>query len=499
MSLLGLDIGTTGCKCTMISIDGTIVDCLYKEYDIVTPGEGMFELDPREVWNAIKHVIFEVSNRNPLESPLALSISSLGEAVIPVDEKGRILGNAILCSDCRGIQQCKIIREKLGAETIMERTGIPVNPMFSINKILWLKQNHDELYKKTWKFMQFEDFVIFKLTGEPVTDYTLASRTMAFNCTTHEWDSEILTALDISPDLFPDALRSGTIVSKIKKSVAIELSLTVDLIIVTGGHDRTCEALGAGILDNSKAVDGIGTAECITMVYPHPVLNDKMIESNFCSTPYIVTGMYMTLAFALTSGAILKWYREIFAAMEKHKTQQQGKSVYQLLDSKVSDKPSRLLVLPHFAGSGTPYMDNSSKGCILGLSINTGKHEIYRAVMEGITYEILLNIERLKECGIKTASLRCVGGGSRSDVWLRVKADILGMPVEKLSISEGGTIGTAILAGTATGVYSSYRDAVNKIVKIQKRIEPDNQMHDIYMENYRKYKKIYSRIKEIFY
>jgi xylulokinase len=194
---------------------------------------------------------------------------------------------------------------------------------------------------------------------------------------------------------------------------------------------------------------------------------------------------------------LLKWYRDNFAQLEKREAERLSKNVYAMLDAKASDSPTRILVLPHFAGAGTPFMDTSAKGAILGLDFDTDSGDLYRAMLEGVTYEMMYNIECLEESGVRIEELRAVGGGAKSRFWLQIKADIMNRKITTLDVDEAGTIGTVIIAGVATGVFSSIDAAVDELIKVKRVFYPDEKNRQIYEENYEKYKTIYGVVKQV--
>ena len=497
LALIGLDVGTTGCKCTIFDAEGNICSYAYREYNIISPGTGLFELNPEEVWDAVRFVIGTSVKKHRGEEVTALCISSFGESAVPVDRQGKVLYNSILYTDTRGSLQCEQLKYAMGLQNIMELTGVHAHPMYTINKVKWFKDNMPEIYKATWKFMLFEDFILFRLGNTAVIDYSLASRTMAFNVTKKAWEDTIFNAAGIDRDIFSCVAASGTIIGTVSREIADELGLPAGVKLVTGGHDQVCAAIGGGIIKEGRAIDGIGTVECITPAFDSPVVNKYMLDNNFACVPHAKEGMYVTYAFNFTGGSLLKWYRNNFAVAEMLEAQKSGENAYSILDSKAAKQPTDILVLPHFSGAGTPYMDIAAKGAIIGLSFDVTPGQLYRALLEGVTYEMMYNMECLGRAGVIINELRAVGGGAKSELWLQLKADILGKKVVTLNIDEAGTLGTAILAGTATGVYKSIEEAVDVLVKIKKEFVPDKKNHEIYLGNYEKYKKIYSRVKEI--
>lgn len=498
MSLLGLDIGTSGCKATIVDFEGNVKGQAYCEYSLFTPKPGWEELDPVLVWKSVKKVIANSLKQYRDDGIKAISVSSFGEAVVPVDRAGNVLYNSIIYIDIRGREEAGYLKYRLGHEKILGITGASVHPMYSINKIMWLKNNKPEIYKKTWKFLLFADFILFKLGAKPHTDYSLAARTMAFDVIKKQWSREILDCAGVEEDKFGEPVQAGTVVGELSSNIAGELGLPRGVVLVSGGHDQPCAALGAGVIRSNLAVDGLGTTECITPAFGHPIISDAMARSSFACVPHVIKDLYVTYAFTFTSGSMLKWYRDNFGSVYMKEAMKSNINPYDLLIEKATPVPSDIFVLPHFAGAATPYMDTGSKGAIVGLNINTKAEDIIKAVLEGITFEIMVNVERLEEAGVKVEELRVVGGLAKSDLFLQLKADMMGKKVTTMQVSEAGTLGVAILAGTASGVYANTEEAVRKLVKTKKEFYPNQTLHDIYMEKFQTYKKIYPAVKSIF-
>ena len=497
MCLMGLDIGSSGCKATIIDMEGNIKGQAYKEYSLTSPRPGWEEIDPDMVWRSVKEVIVKSLSQCKGENIKAMSVSSLGEAVIPIDITGDVLYNSIIYIDTRGQEEAEYLKDRLGYEKILGITGASVHPMYSINKIMWLKQHMPEVHDNTWKYLLFADFILFKLGAKPHTDYSLAARTMAFDIINKRWSPEILDFAGVGEDKFGEPVQAGTVVGQISKSAAEELGLPRGMLLVAGGHDQPCAALGAGVVKNDIAVDCLGTTECITPSFDKPVISDTMARSGFACIPHVVKDMYVTYAFSFTSGSLLKWYRDNFGHVYREEAVKSGINMFELLIEKASEGTSEIFVLPHFAGAATPYMDTASMGAIVGLNINSKAEDIIKAILEGITFEMMVNIEKLAEAGVRVDELRAVGGLAKSERFLQLKANMMGCKVTTLNISEAGTLGVAILAGTACGVYKSIEDAVDKLVKKKKEFYPDAIMHELYREKFKTYKRIYPAVKSI--
>lgn len=497
MSLLGLDLGTTGCKATIFNYTGRIIESAYREYPLMTPRPGWVELDPTLVWRKVKDLLKEVASKHRGEPIKALSISSMGEAAVPIDKKGRVLGPSLLYTDRRGEEEVNHLKESFGEEHIMKITGTKSHSMYTLSKILYLRKNSPHIYLNTWKFLLYADFILFRLGGDPLIDYSLASRTMAFHIHKREWSEEILSSVGCEKDLFSKAVPSGTIAGTLNKELARELGLP-PLLLVVGGHDQPLGALGAGIIEESMAVDGMGTVECITTCLKEPLSLESLERFHLVTVPHVIEDLYVTYAFTFTGGSLLKWFRDTFGEEEIQRARREGEDVYTLLLQEVAKEPTNLFILPHFSGTGTPYMDAKASGAILGLTLNTTRGEMIRGILEGVTYEMMVNLEILEEAGIELSTLRVMGGGARSPFNLQLKADMMGKRLKTLSVSEAGTLGGAILAGRACGIFRSLKEAVKEMVHVEREYEVCEDVHRAYQERFKVYKEIYPAIKGMY-
>jgi len=490
-NLLGLDVGTSGCKAVVFDLSGKKIASSSRNYSLIFPRDGWMELDPSLVVNCaldcIKSCVVECGDKKIA----ALAISSQGEAIIPVDGAGNPLMNAIVTFDNRNRDEYAWFSERFDKEYVMRITGAPIHTMFSLLKILWIKNNLPEVYGKTWKFMCFGDYLSYRLGAEAVIDYSMASRTMAFDIVKKEWSLPLLESCGIPVSKMPKAAPSGTIIGKVSEAAAHTTGLSAETFIVTGGHDQACCALGAGVLRDGTAMDSLGTTESIVCVSKALHVTNGMMENNLPCYCYTIDGMYAYLSFLSSSGGILKWFHDgILGASE-------GYSYFNEAAAKEYPGYSGLLLLPHFAGSGTPYLDFDSKGVIAGLTLGTSKYQIYKAIIEATCFESRLNIERMEQSGITLNELYCVGGGSKSALWLQLKADITGKTVISLDVPEFGCLGAAMLAGLGAGVYKDAESAFKSFEFEKTLYAPVAESKEIYNAVYRKYEKLYALSKEL--
>ncbi|RJS84584.1 hypothetical protein CW706_03755 [Candidatus Bathyarchaeota archaeon] len=506
MYILGLDVGTTGCKSIIFSPDGRIVSSAYGEYKLYHRRIEWSELNPYETWNTAKETIRRsIENvRIRPEEIAALSTSVLGEAFIPVDEKGNPLYWSMTTFDARAVEQTRWWEEKFGADEIYRITGQPLTssmPIYPLPKIQWLREYEPKVYEKTWKFLCWEEYVNMKLCGKPVTDFSVASRTMMFDITRKKWSGEILDVAGIDEDLLPEAAPSGVVIGHVSPKASEETGLSEETLIVTGGHDQPCGALGAGLVESGPAMDATGTVECIGVVLDRPVLNERLRRGGFAVHHYVIEDIYFLFGFNPTSGVILRWFRDNFAEGERMKADEKGVNVYEILMSLAAESPPGargLFFLPYFEGSGTPTFNRKARGVILGLTLSHKKSDVLRAILEGLSYELRRNIEAIERNGTKISEVRAIGGGAQSDFWLQIKADITGRLIVAPKVTEAASLGAAILAGVGSRVYESIKEAVRRIYAERAKFIPQTSNVEKYGGCYGLYKRIYDALAGIF-
>jgi len=489
MAYIGIDVGTTGSKATVIEKDGTIVASVYYEYDLRFPAPGYVEMRPDDVWNAVSRALKEViaQYNGTIE---AIAAASFGEAVVLMGEDGRPVCDSIFYTDIRGSESLDELRSRIDPDALQLRTGMPINSMYTLPKLMWLQKNRPEVLEKTRKILPYSSYIAYMLSGESAADGSLASRTLMFNGKTLDWDDEILAAFNIDKAWMPGYVPAGEPVGRMLESVAKEMGLKNRPMIVSGVHDQIAAALGAGALVSGDVADGIGSSECISAVLPSGMDMKEMFRYNICAEPYAIPGKYLALVFSNTAGAALKWYRDAFEQELRVSCDAKGINTYAELNKRLSETPSPVLFLPHLAGTGTPHMDAAAKGMISGLTLATTKYDIYRAIIEGNNYEMRYNLDILAGCGMKFDALTAVGGGAAPEA-LQIKADILQKPIHMLNTKQGGTVGMVLLCGHAVGEFASFEEGVRALVRRTGTIEPKSVYREIYDEKFEQYKRMY--------
>ncbi|MCR5545138.1 MAG: carbohydrate kinase [Lachnospiraceae bacterium] len=502
MKIAGLDIGTTGCKCSVFDEKGQYLSHAYRDYAVKRDITGHV-IDMKDVKESVFQVVSEMALNYPDIG--GIGVTSFGETMVLTDERGEPIVESMLYTDPRGQEECQKLVKLLGSRRIAQITGLRPHEMYGISKLMWLKKHYPEIYKKTCHVFQVEDWIVFSLSGVAQIDYSLATRTMAFDIENMVWSKEILNEAGIDVNLFSKPVPSGTIAGKVLSDVAKQTGLDINTLVVSVGQDQLAAAIGAGAFDSDVGVDGAGTVECLTPIYNEKPNIDEMYKGYYATVPYIIPGKYVAYAFSYTGGALTQWCTECMAKKEKELSISEDISVNEYLESEYvnkkrlmgqqGDEPSGLLVLPHFAGAATPYMDTGSKGAILGLTTDTSVAEIYHACLEGVCYEMYLNYKRLIDTGVHFNRIHATGGGARSKVWMQMKADVLNVPFIALSTIDAGTVGCAMVTGVAIGLFSDLNEASKLMVKKECIYEPREYQHSLYMNMFDKYKKLYDAVR----
>lgn len=499
--VLVIDLGTSCCKAAILDEKGNIIIKHRREYDIIFPEEGWAEQDPDQVWKMVKEVIAHVTRKIKYpENIKGIGLSLQGEAVIPVDKDGNPLYRTILGMDTRCIEENKYLKELFGEEYLYNRTGMPIHTVNTLPKILWLKNNKPSIFKKTWKFVLYEGFLSMKLCGEPVVDACLASRTQMYDINKKEWSEEIASKTGIEIEKLSRIVEPGEIIGEVKKELLEEFGLNGPVFLVAGGHDQACAALGSGLINDFATMDSIGTAEVIEVATTSLHLNKDLMEAKISTYRHVVSDMYLTMTLNHTAGILIRWFIDNFFQEEVKIASDIGKDRYDYIFKKILiDHPSYKFVVPHFNGSGTPWVNEEDLGMIMGLNLSDDKYSLLKAFLEGLVYELKVNVRILEENGYNIKELITVGGGAKSIKWLKIKAAILNKNLITTQDRDVAIMGAYILAANAIDIFSSIRQGVRKIVfkKYQDKIKPDNQLRTRYQELFDIYQKVYSVNKDI--
>ncbi|MDI3548627.1 MAG: xylulokinase [Halanaerobiales bacterium] len=497
--VLGIDIGTSGAKVLLMSVEGEIISSKVEDYDIYSPHPGWSEENPDTWWKAIKKCIKEIKKRHDKELSNVKSIGLSGQmhGAVFVDKEGKPLYPCIIWADNRTDKECKEIIDIVGEERIKEITYNPVIPAYTAPKVLWFKKNKKELYEKTYKIIMPKDYIGFKLTGTFYTDYSDASGTLLFDLTEKSWSEEIFEKLGLDITKHPDIYQSSAVIGTLTDKAAYYLGLKPGIIVVAGGGDLVCGAIGNANTTEGMASVTIGTAGQVvaTMDQIYSQTVGKLF--NFC---HGVEDKYFTLASVLSAGLSLKWFKNNISLIENLSIKDTSIDSFDLLLEGIEKIPpgsNGIIFLPYLNGAGTPYMDHKAKGAFIGLTANHNKKEIVRSIIEGVTFGIRECLETISKVGIDIREVIISAGGAKNPKWRQIQADIYNKKVSTLKVTDTSPLGAAILATVGLGKFKTIQEASRFYVKRNEELIPNQRNKDIYNYLFNIYRKVYSSLKEI--
>lgn len=489
MISLGIDIGGIGCKCVAFNHLGEQLAVAYREYPLCP---GQMSISPEilrdEVFSVIKQCVGQLANPKEI---LTISVSSFGESFVAFDTAKRPVDDIILYYADKPCEAFKTLVSRVGQERFMQICRVFPDASYSLSKMLYTMQRHN---RKVGKFLFVASYICHCLCGASVCDVSLACRSLLYDVNHQCWSDEILKEASISEDQLPEVVPTGTIVGKLFPEIAHVLHLNSDVNVLIGAHDQIVNALGAGLRSAGEAVDTCGTCECITPLFCQLPEDLQFPRNNYASVPYLGKHGYVTYAYNLSAGSVVRWFRDVLGGAFSKEVAWEGESIYDVLNRFCPRLPSNLMFLPFLQGmGGTPDVRPDATGSILGLTTSTRLPDIYRAILEGITYEICYNKEFLTKSGIKFDKLFACGGGARSAVWLQIKADILGCDIIPVLTEETGAMGSAIL-GIAAISGEEPTEIASRFVRYGNTIKPDISNQSVYQKKYSLYKQLRSSL-----
>ena len=490
VALMGLDVGTSATKGLVMSDEGVQFALARRGYSATFPGDGMAEIAPTTVWAAVKDVMKELAVRTrdhgDVIRGIALSVS--GNEATPVDAAGHPLYPTIMGTDSRSDGIARWWEHNGGRQQVYDITGIPVHAMHPLVRLMWLRDKEPEVYGRVDKMLCWGELFAGWLGAEAATDFSIASCTMAFDLRRRSWSKQMLETAGIAPTVFPRAVPSGTPLGQVSRTLAEELGLGVQPVVVAGGFDQPMAALGAGQTRPGDAGVGTGSWEALVLVADEPQLTKEMLEAGYPFGCYVADDLCYTAANNPGGGSILRWFRDNLGETETRRAARTGREAFDLIVSQATSSPTSLIFLPHFEGSYNPWMNPRARGNLFGLTLSTTKGDIIKAILEGITYELRENLRRMEAAGLSIGELTATGGGAKSDTWLQLKSDMTGRIVKTVNIEETGCFAAACTAGVGVGTYSSVTEPIRNLVTVRRTFEPRPAHHGFYEDAANRYR-----------
>jgi xylulokinase len=449
--LIGLDVGTSGVKGVAIEEDGSVAAVAEEGYPLSTPQPGWAEQDPEDWWRASQRVLAQLPEGS-------IGLAGQMHGLVVLGEHDEVLRPAILWNDQRTGAECAEIERRIGLERLLELTGNRALPGFTAPKLLWLQRHEPDVHAQIRHVLLPKDYVRFRLTGERTIDAADASGTLLFDVARRRWSEEVCDALEVPLDWLPSAHESTE--------------------VATAG-DQAAGALGVGITAPGTLSIVLGTSGVVFAVLPRYEVDPRLHV--FC---HAVPGTWHAMGVMLSAAGSLAWLRAIVGAD------------YGTLDAEAArwgPGVEGLLFAPYLAGERTPHVDPDARGAFTGLSVRHDRGALARAVMEGVAFGLRDSLELLRNLGVEASVGRISGGGARSDLWVRVVASALRLPIERLQLEEGAAFGAALLAGVRAGVFADAGDAVERCVRVRETVEPEWDYEDAYA----RFRSLYPTMKEL--
>lgn len=490
MRLLGLDVGTSGCKALVFDERWNIMARSSRRYDLIRVGESGYDLDAETVWAKVREAIAEAHARAGVKTD-AVAVSALGDVIIPLGESGTPVRPCILDFDPRGKDEIHDFVEGFGEAKLFETTGMPPIHINSLAKILWFAKNEPHTFRHVRRWATFEDYVLQKLGVRAAASYSMAARTMLFDIQRKSWSPEILAAAGVRECDLPHPVPSGEVIGNLDAGIAGELGFSAGAAVCSGGHDMVCAAIGAGLDtdDRRTALNIMGTMEAVIVLTKKPNLDKAMLKNLYPCYP--AWNEYISLSLNFTSGSVLDWHRDLFSGSRGI----QESDVYRgLLKDIDCQKPGELLLVPHFSGVCNPVFNPDARGFFYGLTLNTAPRDLAQGILEGLCYDLKSHVRGFRDAGIPIEKLKIVGGGSQSDAWLQLKANITGMGMVRSEIHDASAMGAAALCGKAVGIIDDPYKASGLMGLKETRFSPQPGTSRGFEEKFQRYLSLRERI-----
>ena len=494
--LLGIDIGTSACKVAVFDLDGRVIVQTAKAYKVYYPAADFVEQNPVEWWEAVCDALKEIvfSSKINIKQIAGIGIDGQSWSAIPVDKKGNVLYNTPIWMDTRSSEIAKKVTQRIGFEKIFSISGNGFEPTYTTPKILWFKEVMHEIYKNTHKFLQSNSYIAYKLTGNYTQELSQGYGVHAFNMKTGKWEDSFCDELGFEREKLPELFPCHQVIGEVTNEAAEATGLIQGIPVVAGGLDACCGTLGAGVIDVGQTQEQGGQAGGMSICLNEPKAHPKLILGF-----HVVPGQWLLQGGTVGGGGSIRWFYQELGGFEAELEKKTGISAFKIMDEEaesISPGSEGLIYLPYMAGERSPLWDKNAKGVFFGLGYNKSRAHMIRGVLEGCAFALYHNIKTAEEVGVKIGELNAIGGAANSRLWTQIKSDVTGKVINVPASDTATTLGAAILAGVGTGQYKSFKQAVDRTVKIKSTHEPDLKNHEIYEKYYELYLEIYNNLKE---
>ncbi|MHB1296821.1 MAG: xylulokinase [Anaerolineae bacterium] len=499
VALLGIDAGTTSMKAAVFDLDGHMLGMDLQEYDLLAPGPALVELEPETYWKACCQAVRNAVERAGSPPIAALSISSQGETLIPVDAAGRPTRRAIVWLDNRAVDEARYLAERFDADTIYHTTGqAEITPTWPACKLLWIQRHEPQVWASSSRFLLLEDYLLYRLTGRFVTEYSMQSDSLLLDIVRGEWWAPMLDAIGLTPDRLPELVPPGTIVGPLSAEGREALGIRGDGSVVAGAMDQFLGAVGAGNVAPGVVTETTGGALAVVVTLEEPRFDpQRRVPCHYHAQP----NLYALLPWSQTAGMAYRWFRDQFYQVENVVAGASGMDGYVLMDRAAARVPAGsdgLVVLPHLEGAACPEFNPAARAVFFGATLRHTKAHFARGIMESVAYMLRRDLDLVQQLGVEINEVRSIGGGAHSKLWLQIKADVLQKPLNTVEVDEVACLGACIVAANAIGAVPGLAEAVARMVRPKETILPRAENAAVYDCGYATYTELYSRLEPMF-
>ena len=488
--LLGIDVGTGGTRAVLISRDGEIAGSATCEHvPFASPKTGWAEQDPHDWHRATGPAVRQTISAAGIDSSEISAVGLAGQmhGAVLLDENDEVLRPALIWCDQRTQAQCDWLNANIGEQKIIELTSNPALTNFTLTKLLWVRDNEPELWKRFRRVLLPKDYVRFRLTGEHAMDIAEASGTLMLDVAHRRWSEQMMSAAGIPMSCLPKLYESPEICGRISEAGASHTGLSVGTSVVAGAGDQAGGAVGMGIVRAGAVSATIGTSGVVFAATDSPAMDPMGRVHTFC---HAVPGRWHVMGVTQAAGLSLRWFRDLL----------RGSSYDDLMREAATAPPGSdgVLWAPYLMGERTPYLDPNARGTLTGLAASHTRAHVVRAILEGVAFSLEDTFSLFDEMQVPVRNVRLGGGGARSPLWRQIQADVYGHDVEILAAEEGAAYGAALLAGVGAKFWASVDQACDAVVKVQQQVRPDTKAMKVVAIQYENFRRLYPALKPLF-
>jgi xylulokinase len=498
--ILAHDLGTTGNKASLVDCEGRVLASSFTGYGLELPRVNWVEQNPEDWWQAVCASTRQllVSAKAPAGQIACVVFSGQMMGCVAVDRQARPLRNALIWADMRAVDEAQAIIDGVGMEEAYRITGHRASSSYSGAKILWVRNHQPDLFAQTHKFLHAKDFIVARLTGRFVTDYSDASGMNLYDLQAGDWSDRILDAIGLDRALLPELHASTDVVGEVTPEAAEAAGLAAGTPVVIGGGDGCCAATGAGVVREGSAYNYIGSSSWIALATAAPIFDPTMRTFTWA---HLVPGMFSPCGTMQAAGGSYQWLRDNLCLPEKDAAEGLGLSPYELMNLQVEGSPAGangLLFLPYLLGERSPRWNPKARGGFIGLTMKHSRADMIRAGLEGITLNLRVILEAFQEQGARVEAMRVIGGGARGRAWRQIMADIYGLPILRPALLEEATsMGAALAGGIGVGLFPDFSVA-EKLTPIVDTIQPNPALKPMYDRLYAVFNQAYGAFEPLF-